>query len=77
MMKEESGCSFCCNRCVRRNEVYSLGDRIHDGHNSIMSGGLREFDHEVNTEGIPPCVWNGERLELANWRVSPRFGPEA
>jgi len=77
MMKEESGCSFRCNRCVRRNEVYSLGDGIHDGHNSVMSRGLREFDHEVNTEGIPACVRNGERLELANWRVSPRFGPEA
>jgi len=77
VMKEESGCSFRCNRCVRRNEVYSLGDRIHDGHDSVMSRGLREFDHKVNTEGILPCVQNGERLELANWRVPPRFGPEA
>jgi len=77
MMKEESGYSFRCNCCVRRNEVYSLGDGIHDSHNSVMSGGLQEFNYKVNTEGIPPCVRNGERLELANWRVSPRFGPEA
>jgi len=77
MVKKESGRSFRCNRCVRQNEVYSLGDGIHDGHDGVMSGGLREFDHEVNTEGIPPCVRNGERLELADWRVSPRFCPEA
>jgi len=76
MVKKESGCSFRCNRCVRRNEVYSLGDGIYDGHDGVMSGGLREFDHEINTERIPPCVQNGERLELTNWRVSPRFGPE-
>jgi len=66
MIKKESGCSFCCNHCVHRNEVYSLGDGIHDSHNSIMSGGLREFDHEINTESIPPCIRNGEPLELAN-----------
>jgi len=77
MVKKESGCSFRCNRCVRRNEVYSLGDGIHDGHDSVMSGGLQEFDHEINTEDIPPCIRNGEWLELANWRVSPRFSPEA
>jgi len=77
IMKKESGCSFRCNRCVCRNEVYSLGDRIHDGHDSVMSGGLREFDHKINTEGIPPCIRNGERLELTNWRVLPRFSPEA
>jgi len=42
-----------------------------------MSGGLQEFDHEINTERIPPCIWNRERLKLANRRVSPRFRPEA
>jgi len=77
MVKKESGCSFRCNRRVRRNEVYSLGDGIHDSHDGVMSRGLREFDHEINTERIPPCVWNGEWLELANWRVLPRFGLEA
>jgi len=77
MVKKESGCSFHCNRCVRRNEVYSLGDGIHDGHDSVMSGGLWEFDHEINTERIPLCVRNREWLELTNWRVLPRFSPEA
>jgi len=77
MVKKESGCSFRCNRCVHRNEVYSLGDGIHDGHDGVMSGGLRKFDHKINTERIPPCVRNGEWLELTNWRVSPRFSPEA
>jgi len=77
MVKKESGCSFRCDCCVCQNEVYSFGDRIHDSHNGIMSRGLWEFDHEINTEHIPPCVWNGEWLKLANWRVSPRFSPEA
>jgi len=77
MVKKESGCSFHCNCCVRRNEVYSLGDGIHNGHDGVMSGGLWEFDHEIHTEHILPCVQNGEWLELTNWRVSPRFSPEA
>jgi len=77
MVKKESGCSFRCNHRVRRNEVYSLGDGIHDGHDGIMSGGLWEFDHEINTEHILPCVRNGEWLELTNWKVLPRFSPEA
>jgi len=66
MVKKESGCFFHYNRYVRRNEVYSLGDGIHDGHDGVMSGGLWEFDHKINTEDIPPCIRNGERLELAN-----------
>jgi len=57
--------------------VYSLGDGIHNGHNGIMSRGLQEFDHKINTERIPPYVQNGERLKLTNWRVLPRFSPEA
>jgi len=77
MVKKESGYSFHCNCCVRRNEVYPLGDRIHDSHDSVMSRGLWEFDHKINTERIPPCVQNGEWLKLANWRVSPRFSLEA
>jgi len=77
IMEEESGCSFRYDRRVRRNEVYSFGDSIHDRHDSIMSGGLREFDHKIDTEGIPLCVQNGERLKLANRRMSPRFCPEA
>jgi len=77
MVKKESGCSFRRNRCVRQNEVYSLGDGIHDGHDGVMSGGLWELDHEIHTERIPPRVQNGEWLELTDWRVSPRFNPEA
>jgi len=77
VMEEESGCSFHCDRHVRQNEVYSFGDSIHDCHDSIMSRGLREFDHKIDTEGIPPCIRNGERLKLANRRMSPRFRPEA
>ena len=70
VMEEESGCSFRCNCCVHRNEVYSFGD-------SIMSGGLREFDHKIDAEGVPPRVRHRERLKLANRRMSPRFRPEA
>ena len=74
VMEEESGCSFCCNR---RNEVYSFGDSIHDCHNSVMSGGLQEFDHKIDAKGVPPRVRHRERLKLANRRMSPRFCPEA
>jgi len=77
MVKKESGCSFRCDHHVCRNEVYSLGDRIYDSHDGVMSRGLREFDHEIDTECIPPCVWNGEQLKFANWRVSPGFRLEA
>jgi len=38
-----------------------------------MSGGLWEFDHEIDAEHIPPCIQNREWLKLANWRVSPEF----
>ena len=38
VVKKESGCFFYCDRCVRRNEVYSLGDGIYDSHDSVMSG---------------------------------------
>jgi len=77
VMEEELGCSFCCDRHVHRNEVYSFGDCIHNRHNGVMSGGLWEFDHKIDTEGIPLCIRNGERLKLANRRISPRFHPEA
>jgi len=77
MMKKESGYSFRCNCCVHWNEVYSLRDGIHNGHDGVMSRGLQEFDHKINTERIPPCIRNEEQLKLANWGVPPRFSPEA
>ena len=77
VMEEESGCSFRYDRCVRQNEVYPFGDSIHDHYDSVMSRRLQEFDHKINTEGIPPCLWNREWLKLANRRMSPRFRPEA
>jgi len=77
VMEEESGCSFRCDRRVRWNEVYSFGDSIHDHHDSVMSGGLREFDHKIDTEDVPLRVRNGEWLKLANGRMLPRFCLEA
>ena len=77
MVKKESGCSFRCDCHVHWNEVYSLGDRVYYSHDGTMSGGLWKFDHEIDTERIPPCVRNGERLKFANRRVSPGFRPEA
>ena len=56
VVKKESSHSFCYDCCVRRNEVYSLGDGIYDSHDGVMSGGLWEFDHEIDTECIPSCV---------------------
>ena len=50
VMEKESSCSFCCDCCVHWKKVYSFEDRIHDSHDSVMSGGLWEFDHEIDTE---------------------------
>jgi len=77
VVKKESGHFFHCDRRVRRNEVYSLGDRVYYSHDGVMSGGLREFDHKIDTEHIPPYVQNREQLKFANRRVSPGFRPEA
>jgi len=77
MMEEELGCSFHYDRRVRWNEVYPFGDSIHNCYDSVMSRRLWEFDHKIDTEGIPPCIWNRERLKLANRRMSPRFCLEA
>jgi len=77
MVKKESGRSFHCDRYVCWNKVYSLGDRIYDSHDDVMSRGLQEFNHKIDTEHIPLCIWNREWLKFANWRVSPGFRPEA
>jgi len=77
VVKKKSGCSFCCDCCVRQNKVYSLGDGIYDSHDSVMSRGLQEFNHKIDTECILLCIQNRERLKLANWRVSLGFYPEA
>jgi len=77
IVEKKSGCSFHCDHCVHRNEVYSLGNRIHNSHNGIISGRFQEFNHKIDTECIPLCVWNGERLKLTNRRVLPRFCLEA
>ena len=60
VVKKEFGHSFHCDHYVRWNEVYSLGDRIYNSHDSVMSGGLQEFVHKIDTERILPCIWNGE-----------------
>jgi len=57
--------------------VYSLGDGIYDSHDGVMSGGLQEFDHEIDTERILPYIWNRKQLKLANWGVSLGFCLEA
>jgi len=77
VMEEESGCSFCCDHCVCQNEVYSFGDSIHNRYNGVMSGGLWEFDHKIDTEGVLPCIRHREQLKLTNRRMLPRFRPEA
>jgi len=77
VIEEESGCSFYYDCCVHQNKVHPFGDRIHNSHDSIISGGLWEFDHEINAEHIPPCIWHRERLQLTNQRMSPRFHPKA
>ena len=56
VMEEELGCSFCCDYRVHRNEVHLFGDKIYDSHDGVMSRGLWEFNHKVNTEHVPLCV---------------------
>jgi len=77
VVEKESGCSFCYDRCVCQNKVHPFEDRIHNSHDGIMFRGLWEFDHKINAEYIPPCIRYGERLQLANQRMLPRFCPEA
>jgi len=77
VVKKKFGRSFHCDHCVCQNKVYSLGDGIYNSHDSIMSRGLWEFNHKINTKCIPLCIRNGEQLKFANWRVSPEFHPEA
>jgi len=77
VVKKESGHSFHYDRCVCRNKVYSLGDGVYNSHDGVVSGGLQEFNHEVDTEYIPSCIRNGEWLKFANRRVSPGFCPKA
>ena len=57
--------------------MYSLGDGVYDSHDGVMSGGLQEFNQEIDTECILSCIWNGEWLKFANRRVSPGFRLEA
>ena len=73
IMEEKSGYFFHCNHCVHWNKVYSFGDRIHNSHDGIISGGLWEFDHKIDAKRIPLCIQNKEQLKLANWRVLPGF----
>ena len=77
IMEEKSGCFFYCDHCVCQNKVHSFGDRVHDSHDGIMSRGLWEFDHKIDTEHVLPFVWNREWLELINRKVLPRFRLEA
>jgi len=57
VVEKESGCFFCYDHCVCRNEVHPFEDRIHNSHDGIMSRGLWEFDHEIDAEYIPSCIW--------------------
>jgi len=66
IVEEESGCFFCCDCCMHRNEVYSFEDRIHDSYDSVIPEELWEFDHKINAERIPLFVWNKEQLKFAN-----------
>ena len=77
VVKKESGCSFRCDCRMCRNEVYSLGDKVYYSHDGVMSGGLWEFDHEIDTECTLSCVQNRERLKFTNRRVSSGFCLEA
>jgi len=77
VVKKESDRSFRCDHYVHQNKVYSLEDGVYDSHDGIMSRGLQEFDHKIDTECIPSCIQNGEQLKFANRRGLPGFCLEA
>ena len=62
MVKKESGCSFRYDRRVHQNEVYSLGDGVYYSHDGVMSGGLWEFDHKIDTECKGDWVQDSRRI---------------
>jgi len=77
VVEKEPGCAFRCDCSMRWNEVHPFGNRVYDSHDGVMPRRLWEFNYEINAEHVPPFVRNGERLKLANRRMSPRFRPEA
>ena len=50
-----SDCSVCWN------EVGHLTHGIHNIHDCIVAVRFQEFDNEVNADGVPMELWNGER----------------
>jgi len=77
VVEKEPGCAFRCDHSMHWNEVHPFGDRVYDSHDGVMPRGLWEFDYEIDAERVPLFVWDGEQLELANRRMSPRFCLEA
>ena len=60
MCKEQVGCSRGYDHCVCWNEVGHLTHRVYDIHDCIIAMRLQELDNEVNTDGVPMELWDGE-----------------
>jgi len=77
LMQEKSSCSFCCHRCVRRNEVCSFRHRVHYCHHCVVSGGEGEFHNKVHTECVPSRVRDPEGVQFTYRSLPHRFCPDA
>src|SRR6266567_5146806 len=59
------------------DEMRSFAYRVNNYHDSIVSSGIGQLDDEIHTDGVPAVLWNRERLQFPNRRVSLCLGPEA
>ena len=60
MCKEQVGRSEGSDCSVCRNEVGHLTHGIHNVHDRIITMRLREFNDEVDADGVPMELWNRE-----------------
>ena len=61
MCEEQVGCSKSSDRSVCRNEVGHLTHGIHNIHDCIIAVRFREFDNEVDADGVPMELQNREQ----------------
>src|ERR1700678_3709886 len=64
--------------CFQMFWTYSLARSFSDGvdhyHNCIFSFRLWQFDYKVNTDSVPRCVGDRERMKFSEWRLATCFG---
>jgi hypothetical protein len=68
LSKVQSGCSFCIDSHVCRDEMCSLGYTVNNYHDCIIAMSLGELNNEVNTDDIPLILWSlcGVKLSIGS-----------